>query len=83
MEFFIRFLRDEFREHRVEDDLQSVVDQVWDDPREMDRACFEARIRVDFDEPNIQVFVDHEVVAVDLEAVKPSIWVDFLEYRDD
>ena len=57
------------REQRVKHDLKAVVEDLGYDPRQQGAADFQARVSVDLDQVEAEVFVNHEIVAKDLERV--------------
>ena len=57
--------------------LYCVFDHGGDEARYVGRAELQAWIRVHFDQPRLQVLVEHEIVAKDFEGELSTLGVDF------
>ena len=55
------------REKRVESDSQATIDHIGDNLLQDAAGCLEARVRVNLDQVDFEVFVEHEIEAEDLE----------------
>lgn len=65
------------REHHVEGQPQGLLDHEGDYAVEQWARDLEAGVGVDFDEPGVEVLVDHEVQAEDFEVVLEVVWGEF------
>ena len=66
------------REDGVQHQSEGGVDELRNDSGEQRRVGFEAGVGVDLDEVELEVLVEHEVVAEDLEAVADALGVDLV-----
>ena len=55
--------------------LDGVLEHGWDEPGEVGRGELEAGVCVDFDEPRLQILVNHEVVTENFEAAVAALRV--------
>ena len=55
---------------------KAIIQKFWDNPCEQWTADFEGWICILFDQIDLEVFVNHKIIAENLEAVLHSVWVD-------
>ena len=55
--------------------LDCILEHGWDQTSQIWRRQFQARVRVHFDQPRLQLLVDHKVVPEDLEGAVATVGV--------
>jgi len=63
------------RINRVDRDLDSIIDHGGDKTCNVGRAELKAGIRIDFNEPGLQVFIKHKVIAKDFKCILAALRV--------
>lgn len=63
-------------EDLVDGEFEHVVKHAWDEHLEDCAALLNGRVGIDFDEPHLIRFINHEIIPKELEALLPPIDVD-------
>lgn len=71
------------REQWVQANPQGIFDHGWYDPTEQRTRQLQTRVRVDFDEPGVEVLVDHEVHAKHFKIMLSLVLINCHERRSD
>ena len=58
-------------------DPETVIEKLGDYSCKQGATDLKARVSVRFNEENLEVLIDHKVIAKDLEAVRDALWVNF------
>ena len=72
---FTSFPYARLREDHIDCEFQHVFNHTWQDSFQKIARLFQAWIRVDFDQPRVEIFIQDEIVAEKFKAEFSSIWI--------